>query len=80
MKATDLRVGATYRGKRIRRNVFQEPNDRRILWKGSHMYRGDYCDCVQYDSWTVSNGRTYPFTSVEAFLKWAKHEVVESSE
>jgi len=64
----DLKVGATYRGKRFR-EFFGHNNDRIILWISKQR------DRIQYDSDTVRDGRNYPTVDVEKFLKWAKEEV-----
>lgn len=73
----DLKVGAVYRGKRRRRVVGDRYDDRTILWigKGWDNKLGKYTDRVQYDSAAVRDGRQFPTTSAEAFLKWAKEEV-----
>ena len=65
----DLEVGKLYRGKRCRKR--DDLNDDRII-----LYINKNFDTVQYDSYFVTNGRNYPKTTIEKFLKWAKHEVV----
>ena len=65
----DLRVGATYRGKRYRAGLFGGNNDRTIVWMNRELTR------VQYDSDTVAIGRRLPIVDIDKFLKWAKNEV-----
>jgi len=68
LKLEDLKVGHLYRGKRFR-EFLGLTNDRVIIYLGR--------DAVQYDSHTVRQGRHFPQVTVEAFLKWASHEVEE---
>jgi hypothetical protein len=73
----DIQAGKLYRAKRFRELPFGGDNDRRVLWIGEGWKGKTYGTLVQYDSHTVRLGRHYPKTTMEAFLKWAKHEVVE---
>lgn len=73
LTADDLRVGATYRGKRRRRVTMTEYNDRTILWMDAER------TVVQYDAAAVGMGRHYPRVPMAQFLRWAHSEVeVES--
>ena len=63
----DLEQGGTFRGKRPRRNLLGEYDDRTILYVGS--------ETVQYDSIAVRQGRRYPSVSIDRFLKWASHQI-----
>ena len=70
----DIQVGRTYRGKRPRRGLdyrtFTEVvDDRTVLWISPDRTK------VQYDNCVVTNYKT---TTMEKFLKWAKHEVENS--
>ena len=69
-----LQVGKTYRGKRPRRGLdystFKEVvDDRKVIWMSEDQQK------IQYDSCMVKDGRDYPTTTGEKFLKWAKEEV-----
>jgi hypothetical protein len=72
LTAEDIIPGKTYRGKRPRRGrdyrTFEEVvDDRYVMWVSPDKTK------VQYDNCVVTN---YKMTTMEAFLKWAKHEVV----
>jgi hypothetical protein len=60
----DLEVGGLYRGKGYSP---ARDNDRVIIYMDGIR--------VQYDSYAVANGRHYPMTTVEKFLKWAKKRI-----
>ena len=64
----NLKVGKLYRAKRYRKFWYGN-NDRIILWMSDTE--------LQYDSNTIRQGWSYPKTSIEKFLKWAKCEVIE---
>lgn len=74
LTAEDIKVGKTYRGKNPDRAGSDDPrsgwiNDRIVL------YIGPVSRKVQYDSSAVKEGSKYPSVTMEAFLKWASHEV-----
>jgi hypothetical protein len=70
LTAADIQVGKTYRAKRPQRmGLLEELNDRTVLHVGRVT--------VQYDSPSVRFGQHYPKVSMEKFLAWASHEVVE---
>ena len=62
-----LKVGTTYRGKKPRKSIMGNYDDRTIIWIGP--------DMVQYDSIAVGFGRHFPSVSIERFIKWADSEV-----
>ena len=66
----DLEVGKLYRGKRCRKR--DGLNDDRII-----LYMSKEFNTIQYDSYFITNNRRYPETTIEMFLKWAKHEVID---
>lgn len=68
MTADDIEVGKTYRAKRPIKNG-PLYNDRTVIWKGIRT--------VQYDGITVKLGQHYPSVTIEKFLAWASHEVIE---
>lgn len=70
LKAEDIQVGKTYRAKRPVQYLFGDYNDRTVIWMGAN-------GTVQYDGPAVKIGQKYPSVSMEKFLKWASHEVVE---
>lgn len=72
LKAEDIIVGHLYRGKRYRKSAGGFDNDRVVLHINKPLF-GD--PQVQYDSYTVPNGRHYPMVSMEKFLKWAKEDI-----
>lgn len=64
----DIQVGKHYRAKHPQRVGFlEELNDRTVIYVGVRT--------VQYDGPSVSFGQKYPSVTMEAFLKWASHEV-----
>lgn len=65
----DLIRGGLYRGKRPRRLFNGEYDDRVIIWGPTAF--GE----IQYDSYAVRDGRHYPRTTVEKFLRWASHRI-----
>lgn len=70
----DIQVGKVYRAKRPAKGLDFSTfttvyNDRTVLFVKN--------DSVQYDSIAVKNGQNYPTVSMEKFLKWASHEVVQ---
>lgn len=70
----DLKVNNVYRAKRpLRVFMFSGDlyNDRQIL------YINEDTNLIQYDSPSVNNGRHYPRTTIEKFLKWANRDVTE---
>lgn len=70
----DLKIGHVYSGKRrARTGPFMAPvwNDRQIKWIDSLGLQ------LQYDGPAVANGRHYPKIDVDAFLKWASHDVTD---
>ena len=72
LKPQDLAIGKTYRAKKPARTggiLYTFVNDRQIMWVSA-----DFAH-VQYDSAALPNGRHYPRVTMEAFLKWASHEV-----
>lgn len=71
LTAADLKVNHCYSAKRPQEaGLFDDRlNDRQIL------YINLLDRVVQYDSPTVRNGRQYPKTSIESFLKWAAADV-----
>ena len=73
LKPESIKVGKTYRGKVFREGGFTN-NDRTVLWISKDR------KVLQYDSGTVGLGRHYPKVSMEQFIRWAKHEVVEDVE
>lgn len=71
--AIHLAVGRVYRAKKprgVNAGADTLVNDRQIRWLNAFS--------VQYDSPSVSNGRTFPTVSREAFLSWAGADVTES--
>lgn len=70
LTADDIEVGKHYRAKRPQNDFFGNiANDRTVK------YIGQFSGKVQYDSDTVATGRKLPMVTMEAFLKWASHEV-----
>lgn len=72
LSADVLVIGRTYRAKRpAAAGDFTALcyNDRTVMWLGG--------DVVQYDGPSVAIGRRYPKVTVEAFLKWASHDVTD---
>jgi hypothetical protein len=70
MTTEDLKIGRAYRAKRPRPgSPVGLVNDRQIKWLGA--------TSVQYDSPSVGMGRRFPEISIEAFLKWASHDVTD---
>jgi hypothetical protein len=65
----DLVVGGLYRGHGY--NPMCD-NDRIIIWMDDRY--------VQYDSYTIRNGRNYPTVEIEKFLRWAKERVVKGDQ
>lgn len=73
LKPQDIAIGRTYRAKRPARAggiLFTFVNDRQIMWVSPDLAY------VQYDSAALPNGRHFPRVTMEAFLKWASHEVI----
>jgi hypothetical protein len=83
LTAEDIQVGKTYRAKRYQTGLFgYGNNDRYVLWRGMRnmKVRGEgyrNVEAVQYDSDIVRFNGHYPFATVEAFVRWASHEVKE---
>src|SRR6266849_4756633 len=70
--ADDIKPGRCYEAKRpVVVGYYRELNDRQVKWVNSFRTQ------VQYDSPTVSDGRSYPIISMEKFLKWAGRDVTE---
>ena len=70
LTANDIQVGKTYRGKRRRagfdyRTFTDVYDDREVLWISVGR------TSVQYDHPFITDGRNYPITTMEKFLKWA---------
>lgn len=65
----DIQIGKLYRGKKPKKIDGELWDDRIVL------HIGRYTGNVQYDSYAVRDGRKYPTTTMEKFLKWASHEV-----
>ena len=70
-----VQVNKTYRGKRRRRGFdyrdFSDVyDDRTVLWISVDR------KFVQYDHPFITNGRAYPMTTMDKFLKWAKEEIL----
>lgn len=72
LTAEDIQVGATYRGRRFQQFMLSN-NDRQVMWISSDRSE------VQYDSATVALGRKLPRTTMEKFLRWAKHAVKDET-
>ena len=73
LKPQELAIGKTYRAKKPARAggiLHTFVNDRQIMWVSA-----DFAH-VQYDSPALPLGRHYPRVTMEAFLKWASHEVI----
>lgn len=68
LTAADIQVNKWYRSKNSR-IIGGVVNDRKVI------HISNFRTQVQYDSSAVKEGRTYPMVSMEAFLKWASHEV-----
>lgn len=68
----DLQVGHVYSAKKPQAVGLFDPliNDRQILHMNAF---GE----IQYDSPTVRNGRHYPKTTVDKFLRWAKEYITD---
>lgn len=72
LTANDIQPGKTFAGKNPRPAGRRgELNHRTILWVSP------YRKIVQYNSSAVGDGRTRPKISMETFLQWASHEVIE---
>lgn len=70
LEESDIKVGKSYRGKYpAKAGSSGQLNDRTVL------HIGQYSQRVQYDSSAVRDRAEYPIVSMEAFLKWASHEV-----
>lgn len=69
MVELELKAGKYYRAKKPRRTFDGGFNDRHILWISRE---GDQ---IQYDSYTVAQGRHYPTVTREKFLAWAGEEI-----
>jgi hypothetical protein len=72
LKNEELLVGHTYRSNRPRYNIFNEPDDRYVLWIGG--------DNIQYDSVSVAMGRHLPVVKIHQFLRWAASDVTKQIE
>lgn len=71
MTELDIKVGHVYEAKKPKVAGIFYANDRHVLHIDPHF------DEVQYDSPTVRNGRHYPRTRVEKFVKWAGRDVTD---
>lgn len=74
MKASELKVGRTYRAKRPRPVHTLDGsfiNDRQIL------YISLLDETLQYDSPSVKFNSNYPEISIEKFLNWADKDVTD---
>ena len=71
MNKEDLKLNRVYCSKRPKKvGVYQDLyDDRQVFYLSETL--------VQYDSPTVRNGRKYPFTTIEKFLKWADKDVTD---
>ncbi len=67
----DIHAGKYYRAKNPRRTLDGGYNDRRIIYVSRDRRH------VQYDSYTVANGRNYPIILMEKFLSWAGKEITK---
>lgn len=74
LTADQIKVGATYRGKRFQSGFAGITNDRRVLWVSQDR------QSVQYDSDTVKQGARFPTVTMHKFLNWAKHELPAQAE
>lgn len=75
MEELKIEAGKYYRAKSPRKCDDGGYNDRHVLWMGERKIGRNWVQAVQYDSPAISNGRNYPYTSLEAFLKWAGREI-----
>ena len=71
LQVADIQAGKYYRAKKPRRCMDGGYDDRRVL----HVDREG--QNVQYDSYTVADGRHYPTVPMERFLKWAGKEITK---
>lgn len=69
LKASDIKVGRTYRAKRPQPVGLGEYNDRYVMWISPAGQQ------VQYDGPAVRDGSHYPTVSMEKFLAWVGSEV-----
>jgi len=67
----DIVVGGLYRAKRPARCSNGEMNDRVVI------YIGRLGLDLQYDSYSIPNGRHYPRVDMDKFLRWASHRINE---
>ncbi len=66
-----IEVGKFYRAKKPKKCLDGGFNDRRVLW-----VRPDGTK-IQYDSYSVANGRNYPTVTLEKFQQWAGKEITK---
>jgi len=66
-----IEVGKYYRAKKPLKCADGGFNDRYILWVSLDGTK------VQYNSYTVADGRHYPTVPIEKFLKWAGKEITK---
>lgn len=71
LKPEDIQAGRFYRAKKPRRCVDGGFNDRKVLWISRDRTR------VQYDSYTVADGRHYPTVEMEKFWAWVGKEITK---
>ena len=73
LNAEDIQSGRLYRGKRRRQNILGDYDDRVVIHVSHSRTQ------VQYDSRFIQNGRQYPMTSMDSFLRWVKEEVLKEA-
>lgn len=71
LKPEDVKVGFYYRAKKPKRCGDGGFNDRRVLWLSRDRTQ------VQYDSYTVADGRRYPTVEMAKFLNWVEKEITK---
>ena len=72
LTAADIKPGRCFEAKRPKKYATMDGtfyDDRQVSWVASDLSR------VQYDSPTVRNGRKFPVTDMEKFLKWVGRDV-----
>jgi len=72
LTAADIKPGRCFEAKRPKKYSTLDGtfyDDRQVSWVSSDLSR------IQYDSPTVRNGRRFPTTDMEKFLKWVGRDV-----
>ena len=71
MNTLKIEAGKYYRAKKPTKCLGGGYNDRCVLYVSPDGSQ------IQYDSYTVSNGKHYPTIPLEKFLKWASKEITK---